>query len=223
MDNIIPNVVLQHAENAAFLFSQRRKAVVSPNHDLIALTALDERISANLDGLLLAGEDGWKICKEELRWEEYGEIAAAAALALLSDGADRIREVMEVVGKDNELLSGLSMAFGWLPFEKVETSLQELLLDSDAQSLREVGIEACAFHRRDPGLVLKDLVSQADLKLRRPTLLAVAELGRKDLVGYLRTRYQHGNADSAEDALCAAGRLGDELAIGILKTEAEST
>jgi len=55
---IIANVVLQHAEEAAFLWLLRHAAVAAPHYSLADLGKLDGRVEAHLDGLRIAGPDG---------------------------------------------------------------------------------------------------------------------------------------------------------------------
>ena len=50
---------------------------------------LDDRTEAHIDGLRIAGDEGWEICKETLAWEEAGEVFTAAVLAFESGNEDR--------------------------------------------------------------------------------------------------------------------------------------
>jgi hypothetical protein len=61
---IIKHIVEQHAEEAAFLWLLRDAAVGAPHYDLKDLARLDERVEAHLDGLRIAGVEGWEICRE---------------------------------------------------------------------------------------------------------------------------------------------------------------
>ncbi len=62
-------------------------ASILPGHPF----ELDSRVDAHLDGLLCAGEGGWKICLDALEDGEAGEFFAAAFLAFESGcpGKDR--------------------------------------------------------------------------------------------------------------------------------------
>jgi hypothetical protein len=48
---IIPEIIDQHAEEAAFLWLRRDAAVHQPHYDIEDLAELDERVEAHLDGL----------------------------------------------------------------------------------------------------------------------------------------------------------------------------
>ena len=88
--SVIPIVIQQHAEEAAILWLRRDHAVGEPHYSLADLAKLDDQLEAHIDGLRIAGDDGWEICQQELSWEEPGEVFAAAVLALESGNAERI-------------------------------------------------------------------------------------------------------------------------------------
>ena len=58
---VIERVVTQHAEDAAVLRATRATLVRSPHVELHRLARHDERLSAHLDGLRVAGEDGFRM------------------------------------------------------------------------------------------------------------------------------------------------------------------
>lgn len=66
--SVIPAVIEQHAEKAAFLWLLRDASVHEPHYSLSDLAHPDNRVDANLDGLRIAGDDGWDILKETLAW-----------------------------------------------------------------------------------------------------------------------------------------------------------
>src|SRR5688500_6119947 len=53
---VIEELVMRHADEAAFLWRQRLNLVDAPRLSLAGLAAHDERIAAHLDGLHVAGE-----------------------------------------------------------------------------------------------------------------------------------------------------------------------
>ncbi len=63
---IIPTIIEQHAEDAAFNWLLRDRAVSEPHYDLADLAHLDDRVEANIDGLRIAGDEGWEICREAM-------------------------------------------------------------------------------------------------------------------------------------------------------------
>ena len=63
---VIESIINQHAEEASFLWLLRNEAVHQPHYDLNDLAELDDRVKAHIDGLRIAGDKGWEICKENL-------------------------------------------------------------------------------------------------------------------------------------------------------------
>ena len=78
---IISTIIDQHAEEAAFLWILRDASMSAPNFTLQDIADWDNRLEAHIDGLLIAGEAGWEICKASLAIQEPGEVFAAAVLA----------------------------------------------------------------------------------------------------------------------------------------------
>ncbi len=208
MPGIITEVVEQHAEEAAFLWLLRNNAVRATNYDLTDLTELDGRIDAHLDGLRIAGDDGWEICKEALRFEEPGEVFAAAHVAYRSNGAQRVDDVLEVACKSVELARGVTSALGWLTYQQA-TPHVESLIESTDPILRRIGIGAGAVHRLGLRERLTKAVGDQDPIVRSRALRAVGELGRTDLAGQCQ------DAFVSEDEACkfwsawSAALLGD--------------
>jgi uncharacterized protein (TIGR02270 family) len=214
---IIEDIVTQHAEEAAFLWLLRDIAVSAPHYSLADLSELDNRVEAHLDGLRIAGEAGWEICKEALSIGEVGEVFAAAVLAFESGDNARIQEVLKVGSAAPELSRGIVSALGWLPYQQAEKHIKKLLT-AEFPYLRRIGIAACAVHRQDPGTPLIDALSDADSLLRARALRAVGQLGRVDLMPLLRDNL------IAEDEMCrfsaawSSALLGDAGALSTLKS-----
>jgi uncharacterized protein (TIGR02270 family) len=213
---IIETVVTQHAEEVAFLWLLRDGAVCAPHYSLADLAHLDTRVDAHLDGLRIADEAGWEICKQALYQEEAGEIFAAAVLAFESWDEMRIQTVLEVGNASTELSLALVSALGWLPYQQAERHIKQFLTAASPDLCR-IGIAACAVHRQDPGRPLTEALSHADPLLRARALCAVGQLGRIDLLPLLQ------NNLTADDVLCrfaaawSAALLGDPMAISLLQ------
>src|SRR6185503_665627 len=77
-------VVRQHADEAAFLWTMRERATGQPHYSLKDLAALDERLEAHLDGLGVAGQKGWDCCRANMEHLGPGEAFALAVLAFRS-------------------------------------------------------------------------------------------------------------------------------------------
>jgi uncharacterized protein (TIGR02270 family) len=203
-----PEIVEQHAEEAAFLWLLRNEATHAPNYDLHDLAELDERVDAHLDGLRVAGAKGWEACRRELQWREPGEVFAAAHVALQSRIGRRVHQVLDVALESRELARGFVAALGWFPYEDVEPTIRALL-DSNDPAARRIGIAAAAAHRRDPGIALVAATSESEPVVRVRALKAAAALGRRDLLP-LCTEYGQGNdSDDRFWTGWSAALLGD--------------
>jgi uncharacterized protein (TIGR02270 family) len=217
---VIETVVNQHAEEVAFLWLLRDAAVHTPHYSLTDLAHLDDRVDAHIDGLRIASDIGWKICKEALSQEEAGEVFAAAVLAFESGNETRIQTALEVGSTSPELSRGLVSALGWFSYQQAETCITQLLT-SASPVLRRIGLAACAVHRQDPGYPLAATLSDDDPLLRARALRAAGQLGRVDLLHLLQ------NSLTLDDELCrysaawSAALLGDIGAIPTLQAIAD--
>jgi len=110
---IIRTILSQHVEEASELWTLRRAAVAAPHFSLADLAKLDGRVAAHLDGLRIAGEEGWKMCKEQLAANEEGEVFAAGVLACESANPALMVDVLSVVEQEPQLARGLISAL-WL-------------------------------------------------------------------------------------------------------------
>src|SRR6266478_419026 len=188
---VIQTVVSQHAEEAAFLWLLRDAAVNQPHYSLADLAKLDNRVEAHIDGLRVAGDDGWEILKKQLEEHtEPGETFAAAVLALESGKDDRIAEVVKFGTKSHEVSHGLVSALGWLAYEKAEKYIRRFL-EAEAPAVRRVGIAASAIHQQNPRRPLEKALADADPRLRARALRAVSELGLVDLLPTVRKNLTH--------------------------------
>ena len=86
---VLKEIVRQHAEQAAFLWTIYDRALLFPDEneemDEERLARVVERLEAHLDGLRVAGEEGLKIAEE--RYTEYPEAGELFVLRMLQPGA----------------------------------------------------------------------------------------------------------------------------------------
>jgi uncharacterized protein (TIGR02270 family) len=213
---IIEDIVTQHAEEASFLWLLRDRAVRAPHYALADLAELDDRVEAHLDGLRIAGDAGWEMCKKGLGYEEAGEVFAAAILAFESEDAARIKTLLEAGSASLELSRGLVSALGWLSYPQTQISIQRLLT-ADSPDLQRIGIAACVVRRHDPGHALLDAISNADPLLKARALHAVGELVRVDLLSMLQYHMTADNDLCRYAATWSAALLGDMGALPTLQ------
>jgi uncharacterized protein (TIGR02270 family) len=111
---VISHILEQHAEESAFIWILRDAAVYAPHCDLKDLITLEERIEAHIDGLRVAGDQGWQRCEAALQYQEAGEVFVAAVLAFESRRPERIQRVVETAISNEDTLRGFCSALGWL-------------------------------------------------------------------------------------------------------------
>jgi uncharacterized protein (TIGR02270 family) len=219
---IIREVVMQHAEDASFLWLLRHAALSQPHYSLADLSKLDNRVEAHLDGLRIAGESGWNVVQQTLSFEESCDLFAAGSLAFESGNRDWIDFVLESAAKKPENASGVISSLGWLPYEQARPHIQTLV-SSRLPTSRAVGIAASAIHRVDPGKILGEAIGDSNPLVRTRALRAVGELGRVDLLPRMRTSLADPDQSARFAAAWSTALLSPNLdALGVLRTIAES-
>jgi len=205
---IIESIVSQHAEEAAFLWLLRDAAVSAPYYSLADLAALDDRVEAHLDGLRIAGDEGWSCCAEGLQQEESGEVFAAAMIAFDGEDLRRIEQVCAAVEAAPETVRGFISALGWTVPDKLGGKVAGLLASSSLL-WRRVGIAACAVHRVDCGKYLSQALEDPDPTLRARALRTAGETARRDLLPALRGQIHSEDPACGFWAAWSAVLLGD--------------
>ncbi|MGB5598314.1 MAG: TIGR02270 family protein [Thiothrix litoralis] len=178
---IIPHIIDQHAEEAAFLWLLRNNAVSEAHYNLEHLQRLEERIEAHLDGLRVAGTEGWQRCLENLQQHpESGEMFAATTLAFESDDTARLQTLYTLAEANPDTERGLISALGWVEPQHLQGKVSGML-SAPSPFWRRIGIAACAIHRVNPGKHLEAALHDPDPALCCRALKACGELGRNDL------------------------------------------
>jgi uncharacterized protein (TIGR02270 family) len=191
----IPLAVRQHVEESAALRNIRSSLVTAPHVKLHHLRRLDDRLAAHLDGLAVAGADGWNMSLASLQRPGRAEIFVVAVTAITerrSDGLEQVLAVSEAIGDTGGLVS----AFGWLESINLQGSVKALL-QSRHSFHRIIGIGACAVHGTDFRITGGPTVDDPNPTISGRALRAVGELGLIDL---------------AEDILGAMSSADDERA-----------
>ena len=218
---VILDIVSQHAEEAAFLWLLRSNAVHQPHYALKDLAKLDDRVEAHLDGLRVAGEPGWELCKAALGNEEAGEVFAASVMAFESGIDERVQTVLEAVEKSPHLYVGAVSAMGWIPWKQVSPHA-ELLAAVESPVRRLIGLAAFAVHRQDPGFALKDAIGSSDLLLKARAIKAVGELGKSELLPLVREHLASDDLTCRYWAAWSGSVLGEPATVSVLQRLAES-
>jgi uncharacterized protein (TIGR02270 family) len=216
------DVVSQHAEEAAFLWTQRNRAVGEPHYTLQDVAVLDERVEAHLDGLKTAGDAGWDRCRANLVMKGPGETFAAAVLAFGAGDRERMTLTLREGCASPRTMRGLLSALGWLDYAAVLPWIQKLV-EARSPAFRAIGIAACAVHRQDPGGALATAVHDSDLALRTRAARTAGELKRGDLLGVLLERLHDPDEGCRLWAAWAVTLLGHHAGLPLLMQSVEAS
>lgn len=208
----VPAVVAQHLEDAAALRHTRAVLLRAPHVELKRLARLDERLSAHLDGALVAGDDGWRAALAALESPGVGQLFVAAVLAIERHDEAQVDRLLALVDAlPAEATRALASAFGWVSAQALR-GLTAALLKSAQPQARWLGIAACAAHRVDPADALAAALQAPEPLLRTAALRTAGRLGRIDLLPAVLASLQSG--DPAHDAATQVAAASAALLLG---------
>ena len=214
------DIVDKFIDNASFLWILRSLAVNQPNYSLPDIRQLEQRIDAQLDGLMTAPEQSWQSCLQALQYEEPGEVFTAAVLAFRSGDVEKIQLAVEAGLANDEAEKGLISAMGWLSAELVHGWIKQFLGSKDLNH-KYLAIAACSVRRENPGDALDHILQREDCrqhtKLYARALRLIGELKRGDLKTHLQTAVLSDNEEIKFRALWSTVLLGDRSVAAELK------
>ena len=218
--NAYRDIYEQYVEQASFLWILRSIAVEQPHYSATDLLELEQRIEAQLDGLMTAVEDAWDICVQALELEEPGEAFTAAVIAFRSHDVSKIQKVIEVGLANDETVKGLISAMGWLPGKLVHPWIKKFLTSKDLNH-KYLALAACSVRRENPGEYLNKILDRDDCKQQKKlyarALRLIGELHRLDLMQHLNEAVNAEQKDIRFWANWSAILLGDRAAVENLK------
>jgi len=218
---IIKPIIEQHAEEAACLWLQRNNAIHDPHYSLKDLAHLDDRLEAHIDGLRIAGDAGWEICRAALAFNEPGEIFTAAVLAFEREDGRRVDDVVKVATEEAENWCALVSAIGWLSDEHYQRWVPGMF-SSNAEIYRRLAIAGSVIHRQNSESALVVALDDTEPFYQARALRAVGELKRSDLLPVLRQKFKSDDMSCQFWSAWSAVLLGDKAALDVLKTFATS-
>jgi len=170
------DVVEEHLDEAAFLWTQWEAALASPRYAIAEVAAgPEERLVAHLDGVAVAGEAAdERLLVPALTGRDPGRVAAAAAVLA---AAGRLAPVRAAVRADAPGAAGaIARALGLALSAGAEPALVRWLDDADPAA-QAVALDALAFRGAAPAPDVRALLAAADPKLRAAVLRASPILG----------------------------------------------
>jgi uncharacterized protein (TIGR02270 family) len=198
----IASLVAQHAGDAAFLWLRRRREIDRPFLDETDVGRIDQRLEANIEGLMAAGESGWQAARTQVAdFAEPGEIFVLGVAALRSGEKEAIEIALSASEETRAFAVGsLSGAVARTPRDLLKPFVAEWLAGRDPLR-RSLGLAALQHHCIDPGARLASLLVDADPEVRRRALRLAGTLKRRDLLVPVIAAL---DADLARERLTAA-------------------
>jgi len=210
----------QYVDEASFLWILRSIAVEQPHYTKADIYELEERIEAQLDGLMTSVEVAWDICLEALELEEPGEVFTATVIAFKSHDASKIQKAIEVGLTSDETFKGLVSALGWLPEKYVHPWVKKFLSSKDLNH-KYLALAVCSVRRDNPGEHLNRMLAREDCKehigLYCRALRLIGELRRQDLMPALQEAISSEDEDIKYWASWSSILLGNTAAVNNLE------
>ncbi len=194
---IVPDVVRQHAEQAAFFWAQRDTLMAEDPPDVKVVAGVDKRLEANLDGLRIAGSAAWPFIVAAYKdFPEKGELFLYAWMAIEQTDGRRVLEAVEFGRATEDDARGLVGALAWHRPETIAPLVRDWIDSQDAFK-RYLGVSACLEHRVDPKQMVARLLRDPDARVRATSLRLAGKLKRADLVRELTAALQDGEGRPA--------------------------
>jgi len=171
---VVPDVVLEHLEEVAFLNIQRRKLLFSHEITLEELGEHDERIVAHWDGLVLAQPYCAEMAEERLEefdpWEAF-----AAARVWIELGDPSSEKVVEKIAaaQDDEVKAAWREALRRMPAEALGGVLPDSLLRDGVPAVQSALTFGRGWHGTLAHAYVPDLVVNEDASVRRSLARAI--------------------------------------------------
>ncbi len=209
-----------YAESASFLWLLRSIAVTEPNYNTDEIAELEQRIEAQLNGLMTSIELAWQVCGNALDSEQAGEVFTATVIACRSRDMDKIKIAITAGFLNDDTFKGAVSALGWLPDNLAHSWINKFLSSKDLDH-KYLALSACSVRRKDPGEMLNKILQRDDClahdKLHARALRLIGELRRQDLMPALETAMVSENKDIVFWANWSAILLGNKFVVEKLK------
>ncbi|TPM48427.1 hypothetical protein FJ951_11315 [Mesorhizobium sp. B2-2-3] len=205
---IVPDVVRQHAEQAAFFWMQRDTLMAEDPPDLHVIAGVDRRLEANLDGLRIAGTAAWPFIVAAYEdFPEKGELFLYGWMAIEQNDDRRVAEAVELGRQSENDACGLVGALAWHKPVTIAPLVRDWIGAPDAFK-RFLGLSACLGHGVDPKQMLARLVRDPDTRVRAASLRLAGKLKRADLAHELRAALNDTDEPTRFWAAWALNELG---------------
>jgi uncharacterized protein (TIGR02270 family) len=175
----LPAVVDLHVEEATGLYARRAFLTRGPAVSLQAISRADGRLTAHLDGIVVAGACGETALQHALAADAEGAIFTAVVLAVQDRDNTFLKQLFVQAGRSPETARELMSGLGWVTAASLQ-GLGVVLLGSTDPFERRAGIAACAMHRVDPGLISARRLQDPIPSVRARALRTSGDIGCRD-------------------------------------------
>lgn len=111
--SIIRDIVEEHVEEIAFLWSQWWRSSRAPNYVLCDIQGIERRINYHVDGAVVAGSDLWDIATGALSLVDNGAAFTLTRFAIMLEKNKELAKILADVGDNLRLRHGTVSALIW--------------------------------------------------------------------------------------------------------------
>ncbi len=219
LHGIIPHVLREHVEQAAFQWAQQLMLAQAHPADQAAINHVSARLIANLDAIRIAGDPVWPIIVD--RFEDYpeaGELFVATHLATATGDAKRIEQCLWMAHQHPEARAGLTGALLLLP-PASSGPVVKWMLQSDSPVIRATALDVLTHHRSDAGTLVTASLSDSSPLVQAAACDLAAATGRRDCAHLIAGLTDAQKPDLRFAALSALAAMGHAAAPAALKAE----
>jgi uncharacterized protein (TIGR02270 family) len=188
---ILQDIVERHLDEACFLWEKRQDALTSRRLQTLDLRRTERRLLAHLDGLVVAGAEGWPLLRPMLDQARESRVAVAAWVAFEAGVAEPLDELLvRLPIAEPPLRLGTQAALRITPSTAWEAQVRPWL-DAAHWRLRTLALDVLSYRRAAllPGQVLEHLSDPA-AELRAAAALAIGRLRLAELRDPLAELFQ---------------------------------
>lgn len=183
---ILPDIVLQHIQQAAFLWAQRDVLLAEdlPDNDIVA--GVDRRLEIDLDGVRVAGHSGWPLILATYdEFPQSGELFLVSWAAIEFADAKGVGQAVELGRVSDDGARGLVGALAWHRPGAISSLVRDWIGAHD-EFKRFLAVSACFEHGVDPMQSLTRLVRDPEPRVRAVGLRLAGKLKRSALINDVR-------------------------------------
>ncbi len=124
---VIRPLLMRHAQDAAFYWSQSDSSLCSPTVSITKLASFHSLLEANLDGLRVAGDAGMLMARRELdRWKSHGDAFVYGVLSFEKYADSQFEPAWDLLDEHAEsTVHGFSCAISWASRKAVFARLEQ--------------------------------------------------------------------------------------------------